>query len=246
MTQSDLTLSRSQAADVRQPAWGAGRVAALAIGIVLALLALVLLAAGGTALWADRTQRDGGYVTSSGHEFSTSGSALVTRDTRLGPGGIGWLYGPGLLGKVRIRVTPHEPGSRLFVGVGRSTDVDHYLAGVHRTVISEFFKNQTEPIDGGKARSVPRAQSFWVASATGAGAQTVLWKPSDGSWKVVVMNGDGRPALDVNADLGAQFAALPWIALGVLIAGAVFAAGGGLLIAGAVRKRTDLDRTEES
>jgi hypothetical protein len=95
-----------------------------------------------------------------------------------------------------------------------------------------------ERVDGGTARSTPQAQDFWVASATGAGPQTVLWEPSDGSWTVVVMNADARPVLDVEADLGARIPALPWVALGLLLTGALFAAGGALLIAGALLKRT--------
>jgi hypothetical protein len=215
--------------------WGAGRVAALAIGTLLGLLALTSIGAGGTAIWADRTQRDDGFVTTDVHEFSTSGSALVSDETELGAAGVGWLYGPRVLGKVRIRVTPRAAGSRLFVGIGRSADVDRYLAGVDRTVISEFFEEKVEQVDGGSARSTPAARHFWVASATGVGPQTVLWKPSDGSWRVVVMNADPRRALDIEADLGARIPALPWVALGLLLAGAVFAASGALLIVGAIR-----------
>jgi hypothetical protein len=217
--------------------WTTVRIAALAIGTLLLLLALPLLGGGGTALWADRTQRDGGYVTTDLHEFSTSGSALVTKETELGSAGLGWLYSPGLLGKVRVRVTPQSSGSRLFVGIGRSADVDRYLAGVDRTLISEFFEDKVERVVGGRAGSAPGTQDFWVASATGAGPQTVLWEPSDGSWTVVVMHADGRPGLDVEADLGARMPALPWIALGVFLGGAVFAAGGALLIPGAIRAR---------
>jgi hypothetical protein len=217
--------------------WGAGRIAAIAIGTLIGLLALTLIGAGGTALWADRTQRDGGFVTTDLHQFSTSGSALVSDEAELGAAGIGWLYGPGVLGEVRIRVTPRDAGSRLFVGIGRARDVDRYLAGVDRTVISEFFEEKVKRIDGAAARSTPDAQGFWVASATGVGPQTVLWKPSDGSWSVVVMNADAGPELDIEADLGARIPALPWVALGLLLAGAVFAAGGALLIAGAFRKR---------
>jgi hypothetical protein len=223
--------------DAARPAeWGAARIAAVGIGGFLILLALVLLGSGGTALWADRSQRDGGYVTTDLHEFSSSGSALVTEETELGSAGVGWLYGPGVLGKVRIRVTPRGSDSTLFVGIGPAGDVDRYLAGVSRTVISEFFADKVERVDGGSARSAPGAQDFWVASATGAGQQTVLWEPSDGSWTVVVMNADGRPALDVEADLGARMPALPWIALGAFLAGLVFLAGGGLLLRGAFRR----------
>jgi hypothetical protein len=52
------------------------------------------------------------------------------------------------------------------------------------------------------------------------------------------MNADGRPGVDIEADLAARAPALPWIALGLLVGGVVFMAGGGLLIVGAIRRRT--------
>ena len=238
MTQSHVssTAVRPQAA-ARRSGWTAGRIAALVLGVLLFLFGLALLGAGGTALWADRTQRDGGYATTDVHDFSTAGSALATVSTELGSAGIGWLYSPGLLDEVRIRVTPTSPGPPLFVGIGPSTEVDRYLAGVNHTVITEFWDEKVETVAGGQPRSAPATQDFWVASDTGRGARTLEWDPTDGSWTVVVMNADGRPGIDVGADLGARLPALPWIALGVLIAGAVFLAGGALLIAGAVRRR---------
>ena len=51
------------------------------------------------------------------------------------------------------------------------------------------------------------------------------------------MNADGRPGLDVKADLGARLPAVLWVAIGVLATGAVFGTGGALLIAGAIRRR---------
>jgi hypothetical protein len=227
---------RPQAAD-RPSGWSGGRIAAVVIGALLVLLALVFLGAGGTGIWADLTQRDGGYVTTGVHEFSSSGSALATEPTHLGSPGVGWLYSPSLLGKVRIRVTPLSAGPALFVGIGRSSDVDHYLAGVNHTVISDFFGNKTETIGGGTPGSAPATKRFWVASSTGAGARTLKWDPHGGSWTVVVMNADARPGIGVRADLGARMPAVLWIAIGLLAAGAVFLAGGGLLIAGAIRGR---------
>jgi hypothetical protein len=221
---------------VRPSAWTVGRIAALAIGILLVLLGLVLAGAGGTGLWADRTQREGGYVTTGVHEFSTSRSALATVSTELGSAGFGWLYAPGLLGKVRIRVTPTEPEQPLFVGIGPSTEVDRYLAGVRHTVITEFWDEKTETVSGGPPAATPGRQDFWVASASGSGAQEVVWKPDDGSWTVVVMNADGGAGINVGADLGARLSAVLWIAIGVLMTGAVFLAGGGFLIAGAIRR----------
>jgi hypothetical protein len=217
--------------------WTPGRVAALGTGSLLVLLALCLLGAGATGLWADLTKRDAGYATTDVHHFSTSGSALATKPTDLGTSGLGWLYSPGILGKVRIRVTPPSSSPPLFVGIGPSEDVDRYLSGVKHTVISDFRSEKTETVDGGRPLSVPARQSFWVASSSGTGTRSVVWKPIDGSWTVVVMAADGRAGIDVGADLGAKVPALLWVAIGLVIGGALFLAGGGLLIASAFRRR---------
>ena len=228
---------RLEAAADRAPGWTGAGIAALAIGTLLILVALALLGAGGTGVWADLTQRDAGYVTTDVHAFSTSGAALATEPTHLGSSGVGWLYSPGLLGKLRIRVTPASSHTALFVGIGRSDDVDRYLAGVNHTVVSDFFGDKVQVVDGGAPRSAPGTQRFWVASAAGSGARTVVWDPSKGSWTVVVMNADGRPGIDVRTDLGARMPDVVWVAVGLLAAGAVFAAGGGLLVVGAIRNR---------
>lgn len=221
----------------RPSGWTGGRITALVIGALLVLVSLVFLGGGGTVLWADRTQRDAGYVTTDVHEFSTAGSALATERSDLGSAGTGWLYAPGLLDKVRIRVTAANPGPPLFVGIGPSADVDRYLAGVSHTLISDFWTNRVEVEGGGTPASAPGTQHFWVASSTGPGGRTLTWDPANGSWTVVVMNADGRSGIDVRADLGARIPALLWIAVGLLAAGVVFGVGGGLLIAGAIRRR---------
>jgi hypothetical protein len=204
---------------------------------VLVLFALGLLGAGGTALWADLTQREAGYVTTDVHEFSSPGAALATDPTELGSAGVEWLYGPSLLGKVRIRVTPVDTGSQLFVGIARSTDAERYLVGVNHTVISEFFGDKVHDVAGGAPAADPGEQQFWAASSSGSGTRTVVWKPSKGSWTVVVMNADGHAGVSVGADLGARLPAVLWIAIGLLIAGAVFLTGGGLLIASAFSRK---------
>lgn len=223
-------------ANASSTGWSVGRIASVVSGSLLVLLSLVLLGGGGTGLWADLTQREAGFATTGVHRFSTAGSALTTEETHLGSAGFGWLYSPRLLGKVRIRVTPVSRGSALFVGIGRSADVDRYLAGVSHTVISDFFGDKAQALEGGSVTSPPGAQGFWVASAAGAGKQSIEWQPKKGSWTVVAMHADGRRGLAVGAELGAKFPALLWIALGLLGAGAVFLVGGGLLIVGAFRQ----------
>lgn len=229
--------SRPQAA-ARAPGWTGGRITALVIGVLLALVSLCLLGGGGTALWADTTQRDAaGYLTTSAHQFATAGSALASERIDLGSAGTGWLYTPALAGTVRIRVTPVHPSPALFVGIGPSADVDRYLAGVGHTLISDLWTNKVQAIGGGAPRSAPGTQTFWAASTTGAGPQALRWDPGNGSWTVVVMNANGRPGIHVRADLGATYPSLLPIAVGLLAAGAVLGAGAALLITAATRRR---------
>jgi hypothetical protein len=203
----------------RPPGWTGGRITALVLGVLLALVSLGLLGGGGTAVWAD-TQRDpAGYLTTGVHKFFAPGSALATERIDLGSAGVGLLYSPALLGTVRIRVTPVHPGAALFVGIGSSADVDRYLAGMSHTVISDFWDDKVQALGGSTPRSAPSTQRFWVASATGSGHQTLRWHPASGSWTVVVMNADGRPGINVRADLGATYPNLLWIAVGLLAAG---------------------------
>jgi hypothetical protein len=236
-SRAPAAVERPAQAAARPSGWTGGRVAALVIGGLLVLVSLALLGGGGTGLWADLTQREAGFVTTGVHEFSTSGLALSTEPTHLGSPGVGWLYSPALLGKVRIRVTPLSARPALFVGIGHSSDVDRYLGGVNHTVVSDFFGDKVKTVGGGSLASAPGTQHFWVASSTGPGAQTLKWNPHRGSWTVVVMNANARPGIGVRADLGARMPAVLWIAIGLLVAGAVFLAGGGLLIAGAIRGR---------
>jgi hypothetical protein len=211
--------------------WTAGRITALVIGALMILVSLGLIGGGGVALWADLGRRDAArYVSTEVHSFSTAGSALATE--------------PVELGEVRIRVRPASSGQTLFVGVGPSADVGRYLDGVSQTVISDFWTERLEVTGGGTPRSDPGTQDFWVASAAGTGAQTVMWEPANGSWAVVVMNADGHAGVDVTADLGAKMPTLLGIAIGSLAFGGPFLKGGVLLIVGAIRRgRTRRART---
>ena len=79
-----------------------------------------------------------------------------------------------LLDEVRIRVTPVSPEQELFVGIGPSTDVDRYLAGVNHTVITEFWEEKVDAVAGGSPASAPQG----LASITGSpwrGSQRSRW-----------------------------------------------------------------------
>lgn len=114
-----MALPQPPGVATRPSRWTAGRITSLVIGALLVLASVGLLGGGTVALWADHTQRDAaGYVTTDVHAFSTSGSALATESAELDSPGVGWLYSSVLLGNVRIRVTPANTHSALFVGIG--------------------------------------------------------------------------------------------------------------------------------
>jgi Domain of unknown function (DUF4389) len=218
--------------------WTAGRVVALAIGVLLALTAAGLFTGSGLALWADRTQRDAaGYLTTDTQRFSTGAYALATEDIDLRVDGPDWLYPTATLDTVRIRASGADPATPVFVGIARSGDAAAYLAGIgHDTVTGLGDGSAYRSHAGGAPEAAPAQQPFWTASSVGAGTSTLVWPVREGSWTVVAMNADGSRGVDVRADLGAKVPALAWIATGLLVGGLVLLAGGAALLVVAVRR----------
>jgi len=219
----------------RPDRWGAGRITALVFGIIVALIALALLAGGGVSLWADLAKRDSaGYITSGEHRFASPTYAIVSEkiDLRHVPSG--------LLDRVRVRVTPTTSSEQTFVGIGEVANVSHYLNGVRYATVTDFSGDvgtRYHVTPGGPPPGRPQAQGFWAASSAGPGERTLTWKVRPGSWVAVVMNANAQSGIVVRADLGAKVPALLWIAVGLLIAGGVFAGGSALLLRFAFRTR---------
>ena len=123
----------------------------------------------------------------------------------------------------------------LFVGVGPAADVGRYLDGVGRDVLAEFDGRgrsvQTRTVDGAAPASPPASSKFWTASSEGAGARSLTWTATPGSWSAVIMNADASAGVSANARIGIPVPFLIPIALGLLIAGVVLAIlGTGLLV----------------
>ena len=219
--------------------WTAGRIVLVILGSIAALIGAGLLAAGTGLLWADQTQRDDdGYLSAPTETFATSSHAIVSEridlveaDNRGGR----WLLSEAVLGDVRVQA---EAQGEVFVGIGRTRDVDAYLGGVAHDTVAELdyepFRVDYDRVAGTSEPAPPGDQDFWVASATGPGEQTARWDVEPGAWSVVVMNADGSTGVAADVSAGAEADFLTWLAVIVLVAGLVFlAGGGGMIYAGA-------------
>jgi hypothetical protein len=214
---------------------GAGGVALLVVGSIAALLALALLAGGGAAVVVDRTQRDAdGFLMSPTEDFSTATYAIASENADLDLDGPDWAT-TDFLGTVRIRSQSERP---VFVGIAREADVAEYLDGVEHAVVTEIGEEpEYSERQGGAPEGRPADQTFWAASATGAGEQTLEWEPEDGSWNVLVMNADGSRGVAAELSIGGELDPLIWIGVGLLVGGGLLVAAAALAITAGIRRR---------
>jgi hypothetical protein len=211
--------------------WTVGRVVSLVIGCVIGLVSLGLLVGGGALAWVDSSQRDAaGYLTSGSHRFSTTSYALTSKGIDLGTGS---TLVQDLVGTVRIRATATDPSREVFVGIAPQDLVETYLADVSHEVVTRWSGGRPRygQEAGSSPATAPTDATFWAAQASGPGTQTLTWKPSGGSWVLVLMNPDGSAGVSVTADAGATVPHLDAIAGGLLGSGAVLLVLGVLLVA---------------
>jgi hypothetical protein len=216
----------------------AGRVILIVLGSIGVLFAVAVLAGGGFLLWADRAQREDGYLTTPTERFATPTYALTRTRLEVDTDGTGWVLNDSWFGKVRIR--GESPGAKtLFMGIGPEEDVAKYLGTVAHANVEDIdfdpFRVTYRPVTGGAPRGPPTEQPFWSASASGVGIQTLTWKVREGDWSVVLMNADGSRGVAADVDLGAKLSFLLWVAIGLLIGGALILGGSVALIVLAAR-----------
>jgi hypothetical protein len=207
------------------------------VGTIAGLLALGLLGSGCALVAVDQTQRDDdGFVMSPTQDFSTPTYAIVSESADLDAKGAEWALDT-FLGTVRIRSESDRP---VFVGIGPAGEVTRYLGGVERDVVDDLDSDGDPEYSrrpGGAPSAPPGNETFWVASTAGAGERTLEWEPEDGDWRAVVMNEDASRAVSADLSIGAELDSILWIGIGLLVAGALFAAGSALAITAATRRR---------
>jgi Domain of unknown function (DUF4389) len=225
------------AAPPARRSWTGGRIALVVVGTIAGLLALVLLVGGCALVTVDQTQRDDdGFLMSPTEDFSTPTYAIVSESADLDAEGVESALDT-FLGTVRIRSESDRP---VFVGIGPADDVTRYLGGVERDEVDDLDSSgdpEYSRRSGGAPTAPPGDETFWVASTEGAGERTLDWEPEDGDWRAVAMNEDASRGVSAELSIGAELDPILWIGIGLLVAGALFAAGSALAITAATRRR---------
>jgi hypothetical protein len=208
---------------------GKRRVGSLIGGGILCLFAVVFFLGGTWAVWVDRVDRSGGFVTIGTTKLTTGTYAFQSPLHGDGPR---WLYGETVWGTARFRATS-QTTHPLFIGIARTDDVARYLNGTGYATIQHLVTGDVTTHEGDAPFMAPTRASIWAASTQGNGQQTLRWKPRNGDWSIVLMNVDASPGVALRGDLGAQAPFLPWVGGGFLIIAALFGCiGVGLLVRG--------------
>jgi len=214
--------------------WTPGRIVSVLTGGLLVLCSLGLIVAGGYLLSA--ATGNGGWVALGHGTYQTDSYAVATEPADWGT----TTYVLGAVDKVRIRVTPSDPATPVFVGMARPADVQRYLEGVrYVTAHGAPGYRVTYTRHDGQAPATPPAHAIpWTVQATGTGTQTLEFDAQQqrGDQVAVVMNADGSPSVSGRAESTVTQPSLLWMASGLLAGGVVLGVGAVLLIATPVRR----------
>jgi Domain of unknown function (DUF4389) len=221
-----------------------GAIVLLIVGSLLTLAGFGLVTGGVAAASVAGRQGSGGFFTSSPALFAADSYAITTPNRPGFSGGDGPATLPFDIGQVRLRAEADRP---IFIGIARQADVDRYLAGVHRTEVTDVryspFKADYRDISGIRTPDNPTRQTFWAESSAGSGGQQITWTIQPGDWAVVVMNADGSPGVSASVQAGFRSDLFAPIALGILGSGIVLLIVGiPLLILGAAGIGRSLER----
>jgi Domain of unknown function (DUF4389) len=228
----------------------AGRIVMIVIGALIALVGFGMVVGGAGALVGYGTHRDSdGYFRTSSVRLASPTYAIVSDhiDLNSSPGPSDWLIDRGGLGTVKLALTPSDPSTPLFAGIGPSADVAGYLQGVSRDQVRNIDTSPTRVryrrIAGETVPTAPGDQTFWAAQITTDQTTDLTWKVESGDWTVVLMNADASRGVDTNARLGIKVSWFLPAAIGLLVLGLVLLAGGTVL---AILGGRGLARAEEA
>jgi len=224
----------------------AGHVIAIVVGCLALVPGFAMTAGGGAiALGQAVATDDDGYFRYTLDRVESSGVAIAAAD--------GWFddveveASPGVLDWIdldlRVRVGGAGATDDVFVGIGRSDDVERYLSEAAFSEITEVEDNTVtyREIAGTSSIDLPNDQDFWAETASGRGEQELIWNARSGRWSVVVMNTDGSSVVSADVQVGAKSGAVTPFAAFLLVAGGLTLLFGVVMIVVGTRGRKQLE-----
>jgi hypothetical protein len=209
----------------------------------LALIGGALLVGTGALTWGYATQRDdAGYFTSHRVRIETVTAAMHSQSIDLGSDARPhrWPFGDGELATVRMRATARE-GEQIFIGIAHTSDIETYLTGIAHDEVTSINWSHGDVVeysrtDGAASAMPPTDQTFWAASASGPGAQTLTWDVQGGNWSIAVMNPDGSSGVATDVSMGVKVHALVGLMIGLGVGSVLLLGGAAALIIFATRR----------
>lgn len=243
----------------RSPRWNLGSILAVFFGGVIILVSIGLLVGGGVVIWAQSTFSDSeGFLISSESRLQSGSYAMVLQGVDINmdvdvPDYI-WTPKPGDFVTVKLVGRSNDPSKEVFIGIARDTDASGYLNSVEYDLIvgpswdykplrGVRFSVSYSNHPGVAPSQAPTSLTFWEASVTGSGTQTLEWEPENGSFWIVVMNADGSADVDLDMQFGVKVPILRTIGSWLLTGGFITLGIGGFIIYyGAYRPRSSAYR----
>ena len=227
-------------------AMSAGKILLLVFGAIILLVALALIAAGGTLVWLDKAHSDSeGFITTNTIHLERASYAITTKpaeidfEIEIEP----WWFVDGHdIATIKVQGSSEDSSKQIFIGIADEADVQAYLNSVNYDEIREFrvspFRVYYTNHPGSSAPAAPTSQTFWIISEYGPGTQTLEWEVETGNWVLVLMNADGSAGVDVSGSVGVDIPWIFWVGVGLIVGGIVLLIiGVGLILLGTRRRR---------
>ena len=219
------------------------KIAAIVFGALAALIGFGVDVGGAVLVWAHATQRDAtGFYTTSTQRFDTPTYALTSRiDLGDVPGRQDWTVAHPI-NAIRVRASAADDHA-IFIGIAPEASVASWLQDTEHEEVAAAnfgpFKPDSHRFEGERRPGPPASQSFWVASTSGTGAQTLQWPSEGGRWAITVMNADGGRGVAADVSFGAKSSLLLPIGIGLGAFGLVLLGGGAAALFFGVRRPSE-------
>ena len=198
----------------------AGKIVLLVFGVIILLISLVPLLAGGGLMWVETALRDSqGFYTTPAIQLEKGSHAIVTEPANIDlRGDRDWLWKTRIFGAcwdpkdfltLKLEGSSNDASKQVFLGIAPMSDLKTYLKDVEYDEVTDFKIRGGARLDytnhpGTSAPEPPTDQTFWTASVHGQGTQSLEWGIEEGTYSFVLMNADGSRGLDLDASLGVK------------------------------------------